>query len=151
MAWFAVMNLVFISWWCPPRLRPVILRLFGSRVGRRVFIRHRVRVLWPWKLEIADDCWVGEGVWLLNLEPILIEHDVCISQEAFLCTGSHDRRSATFEYDNGPIVVRQGAWIGARATVLRRVEVGENAVVPACTVVHKNVSPSTIATTVAVR
>jgi len=87
-AWFAVLNLVFVKWWLPPRLRPPLLRLFGASVGERVLIRHRVRVLWPWKLTIGDDCWIGEGAWLLNLEPITLADDVCISQEALLCTGS---------------------------------------------------------------
>ena len=129
--WFAVMNLVFMKWWCPARLRPALLRAFGARVGERVFIRHRVRVLWPWKLSIGDDCWIGEGVWLLNLEPITIEHDVCLSQEAFLCTGSHDHRDPAFSYDNAPIHIGAGAWIAARATVLRGTHVPVGHVVPA--------------------
>ena len=73
IAWFVTMNLVFRAWWCPARLRPAILRAFGARVGKRVLIRHRVRVLWPWKLSIGDDCWVGEDAWLLNLEPITLD------------------------------------------------------------------------------
>ena len=118
-AWFAVMNLVFMKWWLPARFRPAILRAFGASVGERVLIRHRVRVLWPWKLTIGDDCWIGEGAWLLNLEPIALADDVCVSQEAFLCTGSHDHRDPAFEFDNAPIAVGAGAWITARATVLR--------------------------------
>ena len=82
-------------------------------------IRHRVRVQWPWKLSIGDDCWIGEGVWLLNLEPITVEHDVCLSQEAFICTGCHRHRDPAFEFDNGPIAIGAGAWVAARATVLR--------------------------------
>jgi putative colanic acid biosynthesis acetyltransferase WcaF len=130
-AWFATMNLVFMKWWLPPRLRPWILRAFGAQIGKRVLIRHRVRVQWPWKLTIGDDCWIGEGAWLMNLEPITIEHDVCISQEALLCTGSHRHRESTFEFDNGPIHIDAGAWVAARATVLRGSLVAPTAVVPA--------------------
>jgi putative colanic acid biosynthesis acetyltransferase WcaF len=118
-AWFGTMNLVFMKWWLPPRLRPAILRAFGASIGKRVFIRHRVRVQWPWKLTIGDDCWIGEGAWLMNLEPITIEHDVCISQEAFLCTGSHRHTDPTFEYDNGRIQVCSGSWVTARAVLHR--------------------------------
>lgn len=131
-AWFATLNLVFVKWWLPPRLRPPILRAFGATVGERVLIRHRVRVQWPWKLSIGDDCWIGEGAWLLNLEPITLEHDVCISQEAFLCTGSHRHKDPAFEFDNAPIRVEAGAWVAARAVVLR------GSVVPASTVVAAN-------------
>jgi putative colanic acid biosynthesis acetyltransferase WcaF len=139
-AWFAAMNLIFSKWWCPARLRVILLRAFGAEVGEGVLIRHRVRVLWPWKLRIGDDAWIGEGVWLLNLEPIDIGHDVCISQEAFLCTGSHKRDSETFDYDNGPITAEPSAWIGARAIVLRGVTVGEGATVAAGSVVSRDVA-----------
>lgn len=129
--WFAVMNMVFMKWWLPPRLRPPILRAFGAQIGERVLIRHRVRILWPWKLTIGDDCWIGEGAWLLNLEPITIEHDVCISQEALLCTGSHRRQDPAFEFANGPIHVGAGSWIAARAAVLRDTIVAPGEVVGA--------------------
>lgn len=137
--WFAVQNLVFASWWLPARFRPSILRLFGADIGRGVFIRHRVRVLWPWKLTIGDHSWIGEGAWLLTLEPITIGHDVCISQEAFLCTGSHDITSPTFEYDNAPIRVDPHAWVGTRSLVLRGVRVGKGAVVAGGARVSKDV------------
>lgn len=130
-AWVATMNLVFVKWWCPARVRTALLRLFGARVGARVLIRHRVRVLWPWKLEIGDDTWIGEGAWLLNLEHVHIGSDVCISQEAFVCTGSHDHRDPTFAFDNAPIAIGDGAWIAARAIVLRGASVSEGEVVPA--------------------
>ena len=139
--WFAVMNLVFVKWWCPARLRVALLRAFGAQVGEGVLVRHRVRVLWPWKLTVGDDCWIGEGAWLLNLEPIALGHDVCVSQEALLCTGSHDRRSPSFEFDNAPVTVGDGAWIGARATVLRGVTVGAGAVVGAAALVTRDVAP----------
>jgi putative colanic acid biosynthesis acetyltransferase WcaF len=141
-AWFATMNLVFMAWWCPKGLRPRLLRAFGAQVGERVFIRHRVRVLWPWKLSIGDDSWIGEDVWLLNLEPITIGGDVCLSQGAFLCTGSHDVRSPSFEYDNGKIAVQDRAWVAAQALVLRGVIVGTGAVVGARAIVTKDLPPA---------
>jgi putative colanic acid biosynthesis acetyltransferase WcaF len=56
-----------------------------------------------------------------------------------LCTGSHDRHSSTFEFDNAPIRVQHGAWIATRATVLRGVEIGEDAVVGATALVTSDV------------
>ena len=134
--WFVVMNAAFMKWWMPMRFRPAILRAFGAQIGDRVRIRQNVRVLWPWKLAIADDCWIGEGVWLLNLEQITIEHDACLSQEAFLCTGSHLHRDPAFEFDNAPILIGAGAWIAARATVLRGSHVGGGVLVGAGSVVR---------------
>lgn len=142
--WFAALNLVFYRWWCPARLRVIVLRMFGATIGNGVLIRHRVRVLWPWKLTVGDNCWIGEDAWLLNLEPITIGRDVCLSQGAMLCTGSHDRRSPTFEYDNGPITVADGAWVAVRATVLRGVTVGAGATVAAGAIASRDVPPGAV-------
>ncbi|MCF1593419.1 putative colanic acid biosynthesis acetyltransferase [Streptomyces muensis] len=145
-AWFAVLHLVFVKWWFPARWRPAVLRAFGARIGRRVLIRHGVRVHWPWRLSVGDDVWIGEGAWLLNLREITIGHDVCVSQGALLCTGSHQRRSRTFEFDNGPIRLEPGAWVAARAVVLRGVTVGRGAVVGACAVAHRDLGPGEVLT-----
>lgn len=107
--WFAVSHLVFQKWWCPTKVRVRILRSFGARIGDDVLIRQRVRVHWPWKLSVGSAVWIGEGAWFLNLEPVTIGSNVCISQEALLCTGSHQRSSPTLEFDNGPIHVEDGA------------------------------------------
>lgn len=130
-AWFAVLNLVFMQWWLPTRLRPAILRAFGAQIGDRVLIRHRVRIQWPWKLTIGDDCWIGEGAWLINLEPITIGHDVCLSQEALVCTGSHQHRDPAFEFDNRPIEIGAGAWVATRAVILGGASVAPGEVIGA--------------------
>lgn len=144
--WLLISGLVVIRWWCPVPLRIAILRSFGARIGSGVLIRHGVRIHWPWKLTVGDDCWIGEGAWILNLEPVTLGHDVCISQDAFLCTGSHDLRSETFEFDNGPITVEDGAWVAARATVLRGCTIGRGAVVGATALVVADVPAGTIVT-----
>ncbi|MFF7332464.1 WcaF family extracellular polysaccharide biosynthesis acetyltransferase [Streptomyces sp. NPDC008150] len=142
--WFAVMNTLFMAWFCPARLRVALLRAFGARIGEGVLIRHRVRVLWPWKLDIGDHTWIGEGAWLLNLEPVSIGAHVCVSQEALLCAGSHDHRAADFRYRNAPIRVEDGAWIAARATVLAGVTVGRHAVVSAGAVLGRDLPELTL-------
>ena len=139
--WFAVQNLIFGAWWCPTRLRPKLLRMFGADVGTNVFIRHRVRVLWPWKLSIGSDSWIGEDVWLLSLEPIVVGSDVCLSQGVFLCTGGHDRRSADFRYDNGRISIGDGVWVATQALILRGVSVGTGSVVGARALISRDVTP----------
>lgn len=137
--WIAVQNLVFSAWWCPSDFRATLLRWFGGSIAEGVFIRHRVRVLWPWKLTIGADSWVGEEAWLLNLEPITIGANACVSQGAFLCTGSHDRHHETFEFDNGPIEIGDGAWVATQALVLRGVSIGDDAVVGARATVTRHV------------
>lgn len=131
IAWLVVSGSVLTRWWCPTRLRVRILRAFGATIGTGVNLRHNVRIHWPWKLTIGDHSWIGEHTWILNLEPVNIGSHVCISQDVLLCSGSHDRRSPTFEFDNRPITIEDGAWVAARATLLRGTVVRRGAVVGA--------------------
>ena len=137
--WLFLSGILTTRWWCPMRLRLAVLRMFGATIGEGVVVRHRVRIHWPWKLTVGDHSWIGEDVWILNLEPVRIGSNVCVSQGVLLCTGSHDRHSPTFEYDNAPIVVEDGAWVAARATVLRGVTVGADATIGACALVTRSV------------
>lgn len=139
--WLSVSGTFFMRWWCPAQLRVAVLRWFGADIGEHVLVRHRVRVHWPWKLSIGDNSWIGEGAWLLNLEPITIGANVCISQDALLCTGSHNALSRTMEFDNAPIVIGDGAWVAVRAVVLRGVTIGPGATVAAGAVVAQDVPP----------
>ncbi len=141
--WVALSSIFVERIWCTPALRVRILRRFGAVIGTGVLIRHDVKIHWPWKLTIGDDVWIGVGAWLLNLEPICIGSNVCVSQEALLCTGSHHADSPTFEFDNAPIVIKDGAWIAVRATVLRGVTIGRDAVVGAAALVTTDVAAGT--------
>ncbi len=144
VAWLAASGLVTTRWWCPLSLRLLILRRFGATIATGVLIRHNVKIHWPWKLAVGADSWIGEETWILNLEPVSIGRDVCISQGVLLCTGSHDRRSPTFEFDNAPITIGDGSWVAARATVLRGVNIGARAVVGACAMVTGDVEPGAV-------
>lgn len=139
VAWQLASGLVFERWWCPAGIRVKILRAFGAEIGEGVYIKPRVRVHWPWRLRVGDHSWIGDGAWLLNLDQITIGRQSIISQQVLLCSGSHDMHSRTFELNNAPITIGDGTWIAARATVLRGVTVGDNAVVGAGALVVKDV------------
>lgn len=128
-----------MKWWCPNAVRIRVLRAFGAEIAPGAIIRHQVKIHWPWKLTIGRNSWIGEDVWILNLEHVTIGSNTCLSQGALLCTGSHDRRSTTFEFDNAPIVIGDSVWIAARATVLRGVVIGDGATVGATAIVTADV------------
>jgi len=126
------------------RLKVVVLRAFGARIGRGVNIKPGVQVKSPWLLEIGDYSWIGEGVWLDCLAPIRIGADVCVSQGAYFCTGNHDWGDPRFGLIVKPIEVEQGAWIGAKAVLLPGVTVGSHAVVSAGSVLSRDAAPYAI-------
>jgi putative colanic acid biosynthesis acetyltransferase WcaF len=121
-------------------LKCVVLRAFGAKVGRNVTIKPQVKITFPWKLTVGDHVWLGEECWLLNLERLAIGSHVCISQRAFLCTGSHDFKSTTFDLITRPIQIEDGAWIGAGAWVGPGVTVHSHAVLTAGSVAAKDLA-----------
>jgi putative colanic acid biosynthesis acetyltransferase WcaF len=125
----------------PSRLKCLLLRLFGARVGRGVVIKPQVKILFPWKLTIGDFAWIGEEVIILNFEPARLGAHCCISQRAFLCGGGHDYRQPDMPYRNGPIVVEDGAWVGAQVFVAPGVTIGTEAVITAGSVVTRDQPP----------
>lgn len=137
-SWFLVLHTFFKSAFFPSLLRPCLLRIFGASIGHGVLIRRGVRVHFPWNLDIGDDCWIGEEVWLINHEKITIGSNVCISQRSIICSGGHDYRSASLEYAHKPVVIKDGAWVCLDAKVLPGVTIGECSVVSAGEIVRKS-------------
>jgi putative colanic acid biosynthesis acetyltransferase WcaF len=143
--WFVMKVLFFLNPWpWPSALRVFLLRSFGARIGAGVVVRANVNVTFPWRLEIGDDVWIGEEVVLLSLAKIVIESNVCISQRAFLCTGSHRFWTRGFDLVTKPITVRGGSWIAAQVFIAPGMEIGAGSMVTAGSVVIENVPPGTV-------
>ena len=143
--WLIVSRVLFQ--WCPfpfSALKRSVLRMFGATIGRGVIIKPDVKITFPWKLTVGDHAWLGEESWLLNLAPITIEANVCISQRAFLCTGNHNYRSPTFDLITRPIHICAGAWVGAATFVGPGVNIGTHAVLTAGSVATKDLEPGGI-------
>src|SRR5437762_12685739 len=126
----------------PSPLRCALLRIFGAKIGRGVVIRANVNISFPWRLTIGDHVWIGEDVGILTLSWVTIESNVCISQRAYLCTGSHDFRREDFKLQVAPITVRSGSWIAACAFIAKGVEIGQDSVVSAGAMIFDNVPPN---------
>ena len=126
--WIIFQSLSFSSFLPGSRWRILLLRLFGARIGSGVVIKPGVRVKFPWRLTVGDYSWIGEHVWIDNLAQVSIGAHCCISQGAYLCTGSHDWRDPVFSLITQPIQIEDGAWIAAQAIVAPGVNIGMGAV-----------------------
>jgi putative colanic acid biosynthesis acetyltransferase WcaF len=126
--WLAVQALLVSSWLPGSSHRRALLRAFGATIGARVILKPGIRVKFPWRLSIGDNSWIGERAWIDNLAEVRIGADCCVSQGAYLCTGSHDWSQPGFDLITAPITLEPGAWIGARASVGPGVTIGRGAV-----------------------
>jgi len=125
-------------------LKLSILRLFGAKLGKGVVVRS-CEIYYPWNLETGDNVWIGYESNLYTLVPIRLGNNVCVSQRAFLCTGTHDPYEPTFGLMVGEIHVKDGAWVGAGAFVGPGVTLHEGAIAAAGSVVVKDIPAMTIA------
>ena len=142
--WWLARSLLFAPWLPVPSLFKVAaLRFFGATVGRGVVIRSRVNITFPWKLVIGDHVWLGDEVMILSLARVTIGSNVCISQRAFLCTGSHDFEKASFDLITAPLDIGDGCWVGAQAFVGPGVVMGRGSRCLAGAVVARNVAEAT--------
>jgi putative colanic acid biosynthesis acetyltransferase WcaF len=143
--WF-YMNAVFLKTSLLPinSFKVFLLKLFGAKVGKGVTIKPGVNVKYPWHLNIGDDTWIGENVWVDCLVPVTIGNNVCVSQGALLLTGNHDYKKASFDLITKEIILEDGVWIGAYAIVNPGVVAASHSVLAAGSVANKNLDAYSI-------
>lgn len=88
-------------------------------------------VTYPWKLAIGDYSWIGDDVVLYTLGEIEIGNHAVISQKGYLCTGSHDYTSSSFEIYAEKITIGSKCWLATDVYVAPNISIGEGTVVGA--------------------
>lgn len=100
-------------------------------------------------LRIGEQCHIGKEVCLDLRDAITIEDHVTISMRAMMLThmdvGHSPLGDEGFATRRSPVVIKQGAYIGAGAIILQGVTVGECAVVGAGAVVTEDIPDYTVA------
>ena len=94
---------------------------------------------------LGERVFINMGCKFQDQGGITIDEGALIGHNVVLATLNHDlspgnRQSMTY----APIHIRKNVWIGANATVLQGVTIGDGAVVAAGAVVTKDVEPNTI-------
>jgi acetyltransferase-like isoleucine patch superfamily enzyme len=94
---------------------------------------------------IGKNVFINHACSFLDIGGIVIEDDVMIGPRVNITSENHpldpaDRKALIPQ----PVLIRRNAWIGAGATILPGVTIGENAVVAAGAVVSRDVPPDTV-------
>jgi putative colanic acid biosynthesis acetyltransferase WcaF len=145
--WWIVQALVFgMSPQVCYGFRRWILRLFGAQVGRNALIRPSVKITYPWKVKIGAFCQIGDDVVIYSFAEIKIGDNSVISQKSYLCAGTHNFRSESFEIQAFPITIEDQVWLAADVFVAPGVTVGRGAVVGARSSVFNDLPPMMICT-----
>ena len=121
----------------------LVKELFAGRLGENCHI------VAPLYMIIADNIHIGNNVSInpyfkcMSAGNIFIEDNVQIAMNVSIITNNHDfcDRAVLTVKD---VRIKKNAWIGAGATILPGVTIGENAIVGAGSVVTKDVAPNTV-------
>lgn len=124
--------------------RSSVLRLWGAKIGKRCAVASSVKIWAPWNLEVGDYVAIGPRAGIYDVAKIVMGSNITVSQDAYLCTASHDISQLKKPLVVHPIELRDSTWVAARAIVLPGVTIGEGAVVGAGAVVTKDVEPWTV-------
>ena len=130
------------------RVRTMLLRGLGLRVGRRSIVMGTLALTGDLRnLEIGEDTMVTGPLLVDAGSRVTIGDRVHIGPEVAILTVSHAiglsrERCGAREY--APVVIEDGAWVMARATLLPGVTVGRGAMVAAGAVVTHDVEPDTM-------
>jgi maltose O-acetyltransferase len=143
--------LFFCPHFCFNRFRTLIYRGCGIRIGPRTLILGRLDLsgggrIWE-RLTIGAQCQITTPLYVDLNAKVTIGDNVAIAHQVMLMTTNHEmgssrRRSGPWKC--APIVIEDGCWIGARATILPGVTVGRGSVVAAGAVVAADVPPDTL-------
>ena|SRR5436190_11899239 len=93
------------------------------------------------KVSIGRGTVINHGCLLYTTGGLILGENVSISSGVWLVTGTHDMNDPHFPDSYKPIAIGNHAWIGARATILAGVSIGQGAVVMAGAVVARDVPP----------
>ena len=116
----------------------ILQELFKDRLGAGSYISAPLQGVCMDMVTIGKNVFVNSNALMMSRGGITIEDDVMIAANVSLLTNNHDLYEREILLCK-PIVIKQGAWIGAGATILPGVTVGKYAVVGASSVVTHDV------------
>jgi maltose O-acetyltransferase len=142
----SMMPLQMFGW-----LRPALYRLAGVRIGTRARIFGRIVFTGQGdvaaNVSVGNDCILNAPLALNASAPITIGERVGIGHHVVIITDDHDLSDPDRRCGAGfarPVVIEDGAWIGARVTILPGVTIGRGSVVSAGSVVGRDVAANTL-------
>lgn len=128
------------------RFRCLLFRSLGAKIGAKNVIRGG-GYIYGYKLTTGANCQINRNCYFDFTGSITFGDDVVVGHGVTFITSHHEIASATRRAGavlGIPIVVKNGVWIGANATILPGVVIAEGAVVAAGAVVTKSVPANAV-------
>jgi len=126
-------------------IRDLFSELTGSELDESTRVTPPFYTDFGRNIKLGKNVFINHACTFMDRGGITIEDDTKIGPKANLITSNHpldpDRRK---ELISTPIWIKKNVWIGAAATILPGVTVGENSVIAAAAVVTQDVPSNTV-------
>lgn len=129
----------------PAEVRDLLSQITGSDIDQSVAIFTPLYINYGKHTKIGKNVFINFNCVFLDLGGITIEDNVLLAPNVSLLSEGHpispEERHSLIP---NPIHIKKNAWIGANATILQGVTIGENSVVAAGSVVSKDVPDNVV-------
>ncbi|GAB3219937.1 DapH/DapD/GlmU-related protein [Algoriphagus aestuariicola] len=124
----------------PAEIRKFLSRITSSEIDESVTVFTPLYINYGKNIKIGKNVFINFDCTFLDLGGIILEDNVMLAPKVCLLSEAHpispkERLTLT----SGKIHLKKNVWIGANATILQGVTIGENSVVAAGSVVSKDV------------
>lgn len=118
---------------------------FGEKIdiGKNTYIGIGTRIWAMGKIEIGNNVLIAHNVNIIDNNSHSIESKTRMHELSYLVNKGFPKENI-FNIKKGDIKIRDNVWIGLNSIILKGVEIGENSIVAAGSVVTKNVPPNTM-------
>lgn len=130
----------FLSCW-----RVFLLRAFGAKIGKGCYVSPQARIYMPWNLTMGNVSSIDDYVFIKDSVNVVIGDYVSISNFVHVFTGGHDVKERNFASQRKPVIIGNGAFIGADSYIGKGVSIGQMAVIGARSFVLKDIPENSIA------
>ena len=127
----------------PEKIRPLLNELLFDRLPESSYLMPPLQIDFGMQVEIAQNVFVNHSLTLMSAGGISIGEGTQIGPQVTIVTTNHDFSNRNV-LNCRRVVIGRNVWIGARATIMPGVTIGDDAVIAGGALVVKDVAPGTI-------
>ncbi len=133
----------------PHPLRYWIYKALLAELGSGSMIDYQTYFRYPWKIRVGNGVWINRGCELYGSmmagnAQITIGDYCALGPRVRILSATHDYRRLDLPDQAASVTIGRHVWLGAGATILPGVTIGDGAVVAAGSVVTRNVDSFSI-------
>ncbi len=139
--WLGSLTMSLTPPWALNNFRIILLRAFGAKIGKGCVVYPSTKIWAPWNLRMGNYSCIGPYTDIYSMGKIHIGDNVTISQNAVICTGSHDITSPHNDLFTKTVTIKNQAWVCAYAKLMPGITVEEGSVVGMAALLTKDTQP----------